>query len=279
MSDNIVNLNEVVNTEDLSTTIKDTESMAPLISMFEAIMSIDDASLTGVASQIYAGILKSILTPELRAQLIDEIVITLKREGISSATIEAKRKEIIDSLLSLIDELKPSKPKRDLLSTYVNEINSIYSEAIEKFNGVAIVLPIKLSEGGQIPTYAHDSDAAADIYSAKDMILAPHSLSNFIPTGVSIELPENWVAIIVPRSSIGMKSGLRLSNSQGVIDPHYRGEIGVIYDNHSDSEYIIHKGDRIAQMYVMPVYRFKAIEVDTLNESDRGEGAYGSTGK
>jgi len=111
------------------------------------------------------------------------------------------------------------------------------------------------------------------------MTLAPHSLSNMVHTGLRIALPEGWAAYILPRSSIGMKTGLRLSNSVGVIDSEYRGEIGVMYDNHSDSEYIIHKGDRIAQMIVMPIHQFRPEVVDTLDNTSRGEDGFGSTGK
>jgi dUTP pyrophosphatase len=104
-------------------------------------------------------------------------------------------------------------------------------------------------------------------------------LSNVIPTGLQIALPKGWVAKIVPRSSIGMKTGLRLSNSVGVIDADYRGEIGVLYDNFSDSDYEIKAGDRIAQMWVEPVYNFKPIEVSNLPDTERGSGGFGSTGK
>ena len=76
-----------------------------------------------------------------------------------------------------------------------------------------------------------------------------------------------------------MKTGLRLSNSIGIIDADYRGEIGVIYDNISDSDYTIKAGDRIAQMWVERVERFKPVIVDTLPTTERGDGGFGSTGK
>ena len=69
-----------------------------------------------------------------------------------------------------------------------------------------------------MPTYAHESDAAADLYAADEITIPANSISNLVRTGVHIALPENWTAIVVPRSSIGMKTGLRLSNSQGIID-------------------------------------------------------------
>ena len=279
MSDNVVNFEELVKSEDFSSTIENEEVISPLISMFEVIMSFDDANLVEPALEIYKGIIKGIFTNDLRAQLIDEIVITLKKENISYETVIAKRNTIINNLQDLIEELKPSKPKHELLSVYVDEIKSIYDAAIEKYNGISIVLPIKLDEGAQIPTYAHEGDAAADLYAAEDTTIPAHSISNMVRTGVHIALPGGWTAFIVPRSSIGMKTGLRLSNSIGVIDQPYRGTLGVIYDNISDSDYTIKQGDRIAQMFILPTYRFKAQVVDELDETERGDGAYGSTGK
>ena len=111
------------------------------------------------------------------------------------------------------------------------------------------------------------TDAAADLYAADTVTLAPHSTSNMIRTGVHIALPEGWMAMIFPRSSIGAKTGLRLSNSCGIIDSEYRGPLGVLYDNISDSEYTINAGDRIAQLLVMPNYHFRAKVVDTLDET------------
>jgi dUTP pyrophosphatase len=112
----------------------------------------------------------------------------------------------------------------------------------------------------------------------EDTTLEPCSIGNKIRTGVKIQLPEGWLALIIPRSSIGAKTPLRLSNSVGLIDSGYRGELGILYDNIGDDEYVIHAGDRIAQLLVMPSYRFQAKVVDILADSDRGEGGFGSSG-
>ena len=84
--------------------------------------------------------------------------------------------------------------------------------------------------------------------------------------------------MIFPRSSTGAKTTLRLSNSVGIIDSGYRGELGVLFDNTSVGTVEIKKGDRIAQLLIMPSYRFMPKVVDILEDSDRGEGGFGSTG-
>ena len=200
----------------------------------------------------------------------------IERDGelYSEAVDEAKR-----AMSEYIDALKPSPSKRQILESIFQIFYDIFDEAIDRYHNYNIVLPIVLDEGAAVPTYAHDTDACADLYAADDVTLSAHTFSNMVRTGVHIALPEGWMAMIFPRSSIGAKTQNRLSNSVGIIDSEYRGQLGVLYDNLSDSDYEIKAGDRVAQMLVMPSYKFKANVVDILPTSDRGEGGFGSTGK
>jgi len=218
------------------------------------------------------------ITPSIKQNIIDETLQLFSSQNYTRSYVESLVESGRIALHDYIEELKPSAYKRKLLGTISDFMNEVFEAIYERYNSHDFVLPVKVTEDGHIPTYAHDTDAAADLYAAADMTLAPHSLSNVVPTGLRIALPERWAAYILPRSSIGMKTGLRLSNSVGVIDSDYRGEIGVMYDNHSDEPYEIHKGDRIAQMIVMPVHQFKAEPVDILGVTERGEGGFGSTG-
>ena len=183
------------------------------------------------------------------------------------------------TVADLITELQPSPAKTELLNSIFGIFYEIFDEVERRYHAYDIELPITLEENAYAPTYAHDTDAAADIYALEDMVLPAHSISNKVHTGVRIALPEGWVMKLAPRSSIGAKTGLRLSNSIGIIDEEYRGEIMVLYDNISDSDYEIKAGDRIAQCWVEPVYRFNPLPADSLPETSRGEGGFGSTGK
>ena len=171
--------------------------------------------------------------------------------------------------------------KKILVDSIVNKLDDIFNTALEKFHSYAIELPMTVDKAGgaQVPTYAHETDAAADLYAMETTVVEGNTLGNKIRTGVKIQLPEGWLAFILPRSSIGAKTPLRLSNSVGLIDSGYRGELGVLYDNISDTPYTINAGDRIAQLLVMPSYRFQAKVVDILADSDRGEGGFGASGK
>lgn len=139
----------------------------------------------------------------------------------------------------------------------------------------------KIGKEIEPPHYASDGAAGMDLSAC---INAPISLKahtqRVIPTGIAIELPSNeYVALVYIRSSLGFKKGITLSNSVGVIDSDYRGEIMVSLNNLSDKDYMIMPGERIAQLIITPVY-IPDIEIcNELSETKRGEGGFGSTGK
>lgn len=129
-----------------------------------------------------------------------------------------------------------------------------------------------------IPTYSHPGDAGADLSSAEELILQPGQRAT-VATGVSIALPAGFVAFVVPRSGLAAKHGITVVNSPGTVDAGYRGELKVTLLNTDPSEpFTINKGDRIAQMIVMPVVQARFIPVEKLPESERGESGFGSTG-
>jgi dUTP pyrophosphatase len=141
-------------------------------------------------------------------------------------------------------------------------------------------VPIVASEvdGTQAPLYAHPGDAGADLVSSESLTLAPGERA-LVGTGVRIALPEGHAGFVVPRSGLAAKHGITIVNAPGTIDAGYRGEIRVALLNTDASEaYRIERGDRIAQLIVMPVPRARFIPVDELPDSARGEGGFGSTG-
>ena len=144
-----------------------------------------------------------------------------------------------------------------------------------------INVKIKLTRGAKIPEYATDGSAAVDLraMTEESYTLAPGERHSF-PTGLAIS-PETRgvVAIIAARSGLGIKHGINLSNGIGVIDSDYRGEFYIALHNHSASVKQVKKGDRIAQMIVMPVVMADYIECDELSDTERGAGGFGSTGK
>ena len=135
-----------------------------------------------------------------------------------------------------------------------------------------------LVHGDSVPAYAHPGDAGADLTSTEALELAPGQRAT-VGTGLSIALPDGYLAFVVPRSGLAAKHGITIVNSPGTVDAGYRGEIRVTLLNTDASvPYSIAIGDRIAQLIVLPVTRARFIPVDRLPGSERGENGFGSTG-
>ena len=130
--------------------------------------------------------------------------------------------------------------------------------------------------GESIPQYAHAGDAGADITSSEKIAIPPRERA-LVSTGVRLEIPEGCVGLIWPRSGLAVKKGIDCG--AGVIDSHYRGEVKVLLFNHSDTEFQIEPGDRIAQILIQKVERVEFLPAEQLNETDRNDAGFGSTGK
>lgn len=139
----------------------------------------------------------------------------------------------------------------------------------------------KLSENAVLPQYATEGAAGMDLRACLDapMTIEPGQRVR-IPTGFAIALPgPEWVALIFARSGLATKHGVTLPNCVGVVDSDYRGEILVALTNLSGEPYTVQPGERVAQMVVTPVVRPTLVETDTLPDTQRGTGGFGSTGR
>jgi len=140
------------------------------------------------------------------------------------------------------------------------------------------LLITRIDPSVSMPTYAKDGDAGADLTTTIDFTLAPGE-RKLVPTGISIALPDGYVALVHPRSGLAIKHGVTLVNTPGTIDAGYRGEISCILINHDRHESIsFTKGDRIAQLIIQRVEHADFVEVSELPISVRGNDGFGSTG-
>ena len=161
-------------------------------------------------------------------------------------------------------------------------------------------IPTVLKDGTEPISYAHEGDAGLDLCATEDVTLLPGQWQ-MVGSGVSMAIPKGFVGIVTPRSGLGCK-GLVLKNSVGIIDAGYRGEIGMpLFNNNpthvwkheigpifgteivelvanNDGTIHVHKGDRVAQLLIVPVSQASLVQVDTLDESERGQDGFGSTG-
>lgn len=142
-------------------------------------------------------------------------------------------------------------------------------------------LPVKkLRDGAVVPVRATAQSAGLDLCACIDApVTVKAGETVVVPTGIAVALPENTVGLIFGRSGLGVKHGLAPANAVGVIDSDYRGELLVGIHNHSDKDYTIAPDERIAQLVVSPVLFPATVEVDSLDETERGEGGFGSSGR
>lgn len=160
----------------------------------------------------------------------------------------------------------------------------------------------KLTPDAIIPVRAHSTDAGLDLYANEDVVIRPGE-TKIVKTGIAIQLPPDTVGDVRPRSGLSSKTKLRVANAPGTIDEGFTGEVGVIFDNIRKKKkkkdwmvetidkgiylmvekdvpkgsYIIRKGDKIAQLVILPVLKPEIVEVDSLDDSERGAGGFGST--
>ncbi len=138
----------------------------------------------------------------------------------------------------------------------------------------------KLRDNAQMPTYGSEFAAGADMYAAIDeaVTIQPNE-TKLIPTGLAFEIPEGYAGFVHARSGLASKRGLAPANKVGVIDADYRGEVMVALHNHGTEAQTVEAGERIAQMIIAPFVAVNYIFSDELDDTVRGEGGFGSTGR
>ena len=135
----------------------------------------------------------------------------------------------------------------------------------------------KLNENATIPSFAHKGDAGLDLCASERCEIAPKSWG-LVKTGLAVKLPNGTEAQIRSRSGLALKRGVFVLNSPGTIDEGYRGEVGIILCNLSDENFVVNVGDRIAQMVVSRLYQFDITVGEVDQNTQRGEGGFGSSG-
>ena len=137
----------------------------------------------------------------------------------------------------------------------------------------------RLSEAARPPLRAHPGDAGCDLFAAEAARLGPGERAS-VGTGIAVEIPDGSAGLVLPRSGLAAKHGISVVNAPGLIDAGYRGEVRVLLLNTDRSEpFEIEVGDRIAQLVIVEIADAEPIEAESLAESARGEGGFGSTGR
>ena len=138
----------------------------------------------------------------------------------------------------------------------------------------------KLHPNAQLPTYGSEFAAGADLYACLEEAVTIQPGETFwVPTGIALEVPVGCAGLVYARSSLGAKRGLAPANKVGVVDSDYRGEVRVVLLNHSKEPQTVQPGERVAQFVITPVLTPTYVEAEELDDTSRGAGGFGSTGK
>jgi dUTP pyrophosphatase len=131
-----------------------------------------------------------------------------------------------------------------------------------------------------VPSQARAGDAGLDLLARSDVILEPAGGRALVPTGLALELRDGYAGLVLPRSGLALRHGVTCLNAPGLIDPGYRGEVGVILVNTDPTQqYQVHRGDRVAQLLVVSFETVRLLSAASLAESERGDGGFGHTGR
>ena len=131
-----------------------------------------------------------------------------------------------------------------------------------------------------LPAYARHGDAGADLVAREDVVLAARGGRAVVPTGVAVAIPEGYAGLVLPRSGLAVRHGVTVVNAPGLVDAGYRGELRVVLVNTDPAaDYVVHRGDRIAQLVIVAVEQVAMTVVDELPGSERGRGGFGHSGR
>ncbi|EGX67398.1 dUTP diphosphatase [Collinsella tanakaei] len=139
-------------------------------------------------------------------------------------------------------------------------------------------LHVNIDDGAALPAYSRDDDAALDLYASEPCRIHAGRV-RMVETGVHIAVPQGYAALVLPRSGMACRDMVTVVNAPGLIDPNYRGTIKVGLINHGDAAYDIERGDRIAQLLIVPSPRVDTVEVAELDATERGADGFGSSGR
>ena len=250
-----------------------------ILELIGGIIELPDEAIDQNQVEVILGMIRGGITPKLREESVVAILDEMKTKPYSES------KEMIEVMGEAADELieeleVTNEDKQNLIRGIFGIFAEIAQEAFERLEGYDTVVHFQLVHpNAKIPTYAHDTDAGADVYAPDDVVIAPHARGQKVDTGFKMAMAPGWYMAVCPRSGLSYKTTMRIANTPGTIDCDYRDNVGILIDNLSDETIVINAGDRIAQFVLHPVHRFKGVVTDDVNQigENRG-GGFGSTG-
>ena len=239
--------------------------------VFKTIQDLPDESIELILPQIEDEFKKMIDEQDLVNKTKTEFL----QEGYTIADIKSIKQSYDDIANDYFKLVSPTSPKGRYISALVGVYKGILDKIVkEGFSRTVNIKVVKDTEDAVLPTYAHFGDAGADLYANEEVDIQPNEVK-IISTGLRVEIPDGYEIQVRPRS--GMTTKTPIIGQFGTVDSGYRGPLGVMLYNHGDIPYKVQKGDRIAQAVVAPTYHGNFLISESLSETERGEGGFGST--
>ena len=252
------------------------------IDAIAVLLSMDDAQFELVSPGILDSFLRSLNTTNARLMLAQSINAT----GSTAESVQDEFLQLVNEI-DIITDL--TAPKRDFLKKLLRGINTAISET----EGIAkryIQIPfVKCHPDAKMPEYAHPDDSGMDVYAVNDYVIHPGE-TKLIPTGIKVAVPNGYEIQIRPKSGRALKTKMRIANSIGTVEAGFRGELQVIIENieppikditydfdDSGRDMTIGKGEKFAQLVLMEVPKAVLFQVENLDDTERGNGGFGST--
>lgn len=273
-------------------TLGEVAGMGDVFEAVAALLAVDDEKFELMAPAVLDSFLRSLNTTNARLMMAQSI----NAAGGRAEDVQ----ENFTQLCNEIDNLTElTTPKRDFLKQLIGGINTAISET-EGISKRYIQIPfVKCHPNAKMPEYAHAGDSGMDVYALDDYIIHPGE-TKLIPTGIKMAVPNGYEIQIRPKSGRALKTKMRVANTPGTIDASYRGELCVIIDNIEPpikditydfddngrpiitsilhgSDMTIGKGEKFAQLVLMEVPKAVLFQVENLDDTERGEGGFGST--
>lgn len=241
--------------------------------VFKTIQDLPDESVELILPQIEDEFKKMIEEQDLVNKTKTEFL----EQGYTIADITALKESYDNIADDYFKIVKPTSPKGRYISALIGVYKGILDKIIkEGFSRTVNIKIVKDTEDAIIPTYAHFGDAGADLYANEDVDIQPNEVK-IVPTGLRVEIPDGYEMQVRPRS--GMTTKTSVIGQLGTVDSGYRGPLGVMLYNHGTELYHVQKGDRIAQAVIAPTYHGNFLITDSLSDTERGSGGFGSTDK
>ena len=239
--------------------------------ILNTIQSLPDASVEMILPQIEDQFKELVKEQDLLNKTKTEFL----EQGYTVADIKAIKQSYDTIAEDYFKIVSPTSPKgryiTALIGVYKDFLDAILKEGFSRTVNVKVE---KLVDHAIIPTYAHFGDAGADLYASQSVQVLPNE-TKIIPTGLKIEVPDGYEMQVRPRSGMSVKTNTKVVF--GTVDSGYRGEVGIMLTNYGQEIYTVNAGDKIAQAIIAPTYHGNFLVVDSLSETERGEGGFGST--